>query len=81
MVLLEALEEACSDKGFELPSPVAAAALEASRSLLSWCKAPSNQHNFNAFARALQIRLHKPFKLLFEYTFMPFSRIILVVKG
>lgn len=63
MMLLQAVEEVLGDKGFQLPTPLAAATLGAARSLLAWCQAPKNHHHFTVFASSLHTKLHKPFDI------------------
>ncbi len=57
-MLFQAIEEILSDKGFQLPSPLAADALHAASVLLTWCQDPNNQHDFT---NSLHSKLHKAF--------------------
>ena len=52
-----------SDEGFQLPSPLAAAALQTSKCVLSWSRDPNNHHIFEAFANSLHAKLHKAFEV------------------
>jgi len=62
MMLLQAVEEVLGDKGFQLPTPLAAATLEAARSLLAWCQAPKNHHHFTVFASSPSYTSHLIFQ-------------------
>ena len=59
-MLLQAVQEVMSDEGFQLPSPLAAAA---SKCVLSWSRDPNNHHIFEAFANSLHAKLHKAFEV------------------
>ena len=62
-MLLQAVQEVMSDEGFQLPSPLAAAALQTSKCVLSWSRDPNNHHIFKAFANSLHAKLHKAFEV------------------
>ncbi len=48
-----------NDKGFQLPSPPAAAALQAATVLLAWCQDPTNRCDFTLFVQATNMSARK----------------------
>ncbi len=55
-----------NDKGFQLPSPPAAAALQAATVLLAWCQDPTNRCDFTLFAETLHSKLQKALDVSFR---------------
>lgn len=43
-MFVQAVEEVLRDEGIQLPSPLAAAALQAATTLHTWCQDPTNQY-------------------------------------
>lgn len=58
-MLLKAVEEVIADKGFQVSSPLAAAALQAATALHTWMEDPANVGNATQFAGVLYSKLHK----------------------
>ena len=60
-IFVDAVEEVLGDDGFEIPSPLAAAARDTATSLLTWCCSPANQQSLSTFSAQLFAKLEPAF--------------------